>query len=666
VVITFCGGGILSNPFTILGAECNLEVTAELFPNEESGKEMKKSTSTMKQPLCYQAFVLVLEMSYAACFLFADDQQHQSTNHHVLYDGIHTNKLDLKILSRSLQEMSTDQDLFIPPCNTLLGSMTADELRAVASGIVSAFAPDPESFEYTYLESVLVSPIQYGIHVHRICAGCQDVASQVVDDAQAAAVYETFCGPDNYGAVNATFTGLMIVPLSDDETILEGTLKGVIDMHATATAVVPSLMWTMMTSTIDEDMMAPDLESQEFILLQLDAILAGTGLVLVFPDYMGYAENSLELYKGYTIKKAYQTSCVPVVLWARQYLRELTECATELATTVGIKGYSEGGYTAVVLADSLYRMGWNVVQVHAGGGPYDLIAASTKTFELLVNGLYNMRFSHILALVGSSYSSTYMDLPNYQQNQDMLTDSIRLTLVDIIANNTPEPLVRESMQYDDPVDLLRQLFDAEYLDFVNASVTVGNMDPCGSTPQEELEQQNVDKICKAFQLNVIAEMLQNAPFKISVCHSADDEVVPAESVPDLSGNDNVVFIPAQGSHNEAGGECIFGALLYYLGTEFRSLTVEPLHSTAGCDAPIGSPVATLDSSSEITSTAPMDELHDEQAGISTTIEPTDEVTEAGTSGSFGVKSLSCLIRVLTSVAVPMLWKIIFGDVHTSL
>jgi hypothetical protein len=306
---------------------------------------------------------------------------------------------------------------------------------------------------------------------------------------------------------------------------------------------------------------------------------------------MGYAENSLELYKGYTIKKAYQTSCVPVVLWARQYLRELTECATELATTVGIKGYSEGGYTAVVLADSLYRMGWNVVQVHAGGGPYDLIVASMKTVEQIMNGIYDMRFSHILALVGSSYSSTYMDLPNYQQNQDMLTDSIRLTLVDIIANNTPEPLVRESIDYDDPVDLLRQLFDAAYLDFVNASVTAGNMDPCGSTPQEELERQNVDKICKAFQMNVIVEMLQNAPFNVDVCHSADDEVVHIESVPDLSGNENLVFVPVQGSHKEAGRECIFLALLYYLGPEFRAVTVDPLNSTAG-----GSRAAILDHS----------------------------------------------------------------------
>jgi hypothetical protein len=415
-------------------------------------------------------------------------------------------EIDLKVLSlsRSLQEiMSTDQDNhYIPPCNTLVGSMTADELREVASSIAGAIAPDPESLEYTFLNSLLVAPIQHGIQVHRICAGCQDVVSPVLNDTKQQAtadVYQTFCGPDNYGAVNATFSGLMMVPLADDETILNGTLKGVIDMHTTATTLVPSLMWTMMmmqSTSTDEDTTEapPDLDSQEYIMLQLDAIIAATGQVLVFPDYMGYAENAYQLYKGYTIKKAYQTSCVPIVLWARQYLRELTECRTELSTTVGIKGYSEGGYAAVVLADSLHRMGWNIVQVHAGGGPYDIIAASTKTFERIMNGSYNMRFRYILALVGSSYSSTYRDLPNYQENQDFLSDRIRFTLVDLIANNTPEDIILESMPYDDPVDVLRLIFDDDYFEFINASVTAGNIDPCASTPQEELERQNVDNI----------------------------------------------------------------------------------------------------------------------------------------------------------------------------
>jgi hypothetical protein len=597
--------------------------------------------------------VWALQLSCAGSYLLTDDQQKRSINQYKGSDGIQPNMLDLKVLSRSLEETTADNGFFIPPCNMVLGSMTADELRAVASGIVEAFAPDPDSFEYSYLQSVLVSPIQHGIEVHRICAGCDDVSPQVLHDGEAADVFEEFCGPHNYGAVNATFSGLMMVPLSDDNSMLDGTLKGVIDMHPTSTALVPSLMWGRMQSAV---MVNPDMESQENILLQVDAILAGTGQVLVFPDYMGYAENALELYKGYTIKKAYQTSCVPIVLWARQYVRELTNCATQLSTTVGIKGYSEGGYTAVVLADTLYRMGWNVVQVHAGGGPYDLIAATTKTFERIVNGTYDMRFRHILALVGSSYSSTYKDLPNYQQNQDLLTDSIRSTLVNIIVNNTPEPIVRESIPYEDPADVLRLLFDANYLEFVNASIITGNFDPCRSSSQEELEQGKVDKICKAFQMNVIVEVLQNAPFNVSVCHSPDDEVVPAESVPDLSGNENLTFVPAKGSHNEAGGECIFTALLYYLGQEFQSMTVQQLHSTAGCDATGGSPGATNNPTTETTTTIPMEGQEDEQTISPTTTTPMEDAMEGGSSGGFRLDFFPCSIRVLIYLALVVLYQ----------
>jgi hypothetical protein len=552
----------------------------------------------MRQLAILNLFFLALHLSCANGG-FVDSTSRETLQHDFL-GGEHLNQLNLKVLSRHLQEDTTDQELFIPPCNTVLGTMSADELRTFANGLVIAIAPDPESFEYTYLQSTLVTPIQHGIQVHRICAGCQDVASQVQDDAEAAAVFETFCGRENYGAVNATFSGLMMVPMAeDDESILPGTLKGIIDMHPTAIAVVPSLMWTMQQS--GEESVPVEGDSEEDFLLVVDAILAGTGQVMVFPDYMGYAENGDELYKGYTIQKAYQTSSIPIVLWAQEYLRQQTDCATALSTTVGVKGYSEGGYTAVVLADVLHRMGWNVVQVHAGGGPYDLIAATTKTFERIANGLYDTRFRHILALVGSSYSSTYVDLPNYQQNQDMLTEDIRPTLVELIANSTPEPIVRESMPFEDQTDLLQLLFNDEYLAFVNRSVSEGNFDPCGSTPREELEIENVDKICEAFQLNVIVETLQNAPFKVTVCHSADDEVVPVESVPDLSGNDNLVFVPAQGGHNEAGGECIFGALLYYLSSAFQSVSVDPIHSTTGCSASEGS-----ESSPAETTSAPSD------------------------------------------------------------
>jgi hypothetical protein len=488
-------------------------------------------------------------------------------------------------ISRSLQPVD-DSEIYIPPCNSLLATLTADELRVRSQGLVDSIATDPESFEYTYLQSILVNPIQYGIQVHRLCAGCEDVS--VAEEAEE--VFDTFCGPDNYGATNATFTGLMMVPVMNDTTVLEGTLKGIIDMHPTSTVLVPSILWPTTPQNPGEDTIPVDEEEvgQEVFLLQLDSVLAATGQVMVFPDYMGYAENAEELYKGYTIKKAYETSSVPIVLWAQDYLRDITDCATAMSNTVGVKGYSEGGYTALVLADVLYRMGWDVVNVHAGGGPYNLTAATTRTYELIANGEYDMGFRHILALVGSSYSSTYRDLPNYE-SQDMLRDEIRPTIVNIITNSTSEPIVREFMPYEQQSDVLDLLFNEDYVDFINASVSIGILDPCASLSEEELMELNVDLICEAFRLNDVSNMLQTVPYPVEVCHSPADKIVPIESVPDLSGNSNITFTEVEGNHNDAGGACIFNGLVYFLSPAWQELTVEPLHSTLGCDALLDEP-----------------------------------------------------------------------------
>jgi hypothetical protein len=543
-----------------------------------------------------------------------------------LADIIKISTLDTSKLSRSLQETAQDQESVIPPCNTVLGSLTSDELRAIAKDIVDLIAPDPDSFEYSFLQTILVDPIQYGIQVHRICAGCQDVSPT----AEGAQVFDTFCGPANYGAVNATFSGLMFLPTidgGDDGMILNGTLKGVIDMHPTSSASVPSIMWNM-SSINGEGSIAVNADSQNNLLLLVDSIISSTGQVLIFPDYMGYAENAQELYKGYTIKKAYETSCVPIVLWAQKYTRELTNCTTELSSTVGVKGYSEGGYSSIVLADALHRMGWNIVHVHAGGGPYDMIVATTKTFERISNGLYDMRFRHILAMVGSSYSSTYADLPNYQQNQDMLKQEIRSTLVSLLTNSTPEPIIRNYMPYEDQRDILNLLFNDVFLEFVNASVSAGNFDPCAMASQEELDEKNLSLTCDAFQLNVVSELLQNAPYNVTVCHSPDDEVVPFGSVPDLSGNENVTFTLAEGSHNDAGGVCILNSLLYFLSPEFTSVTVNPLHSTSGCSSSGGDlPPTTV-----------------------TTNDPMDNNTLDIKSGSHGLGSVSSLTLVIVFIA----------------
>ena len=557
---------------------------------------------------------------------------------------------------RFLQETADDQDLVIPPCNTMLGSMTAEELTDVAQGIIEFIAGnDTTSFEYIYLSSVVVAPIQYGVQVHRICAGCEDVVNEKSLSSEETAapsreVFETFCGPDNYGATNATFSGLLMVPMSEDGTLVSGTLKGVIDMHPTAIAVVPSLMWQVSSNNDNEAE-----GSMEDLLLQLDAVLCSTSQILIFPDYMGYAENAKELYKGYTIKKAYETSAVPIVLFARMYIRELSDCQTEMSTTVGVKGYSEGGYSAMILADILYRMGWTIVNVHAGGGSYDMIAATAKTYERISNSLYDMEFRHILALVGSSYSSTYTDLPNYERSQDLLATGSRDFIVSLITNSTPEPVVRDNIPYDEQPDVLNLLFNADFLNFLSESVSLGSFDPCSDKTLVELEERQMDLICASFQLNDISAMLQNAPYPVEVCHSRDDEVVPFESVPDLS-DSTVNLNIIGGSHNDAAGECIFNALLYFLSQPFQSIVAEPNHFLAGCSSADDGSEGVDEGNTDAFSSQPTSLAPSPTAGPGADAKPTNSTSKAtvapseGSSGTLSYFQTSSELRTLASLA----------------
>merc|ERR1719343_800633 len=119
---------------------------------------------------------------------------------------------------------------------------------------------------------------------------------------------------------------------------------------------------------------------------------------------------------------------------------------------------------------------------------------------------------------------------------------------------------------------------------MNDSIAMGSLDPCSTLSEDELKELNVDLICAAFELNDVTSVLQNVQYPVTVCHSPTDEIVPIESVPDLTGNDNISYTEVEGSHNEAGGTCIFNGLLYFLSPAWQTLTLEAMHSTNGCDA----------------------------------------------------------------------------------
>ena len=128
-------------------------------------------------------------------------------------------------------------------------------------------------------------------------------------------------------------------------------------------------------------------------------IMAASGNVALAPDSLGYGASydyfkryvshatdipvaaavtvliSLPrspFFTSYLVKKAYQTSAIPLWLKAQQLIVDETGCETELANTVVVSGYSEGGYGSVAIAQALDCLGVEIIKLQAGGGPYKL------------------------------------------------------------------------------------------------------------------------------------------------------------------------------------------------------------------------------------------------------------------------------------------------------
>jgi len=77
-------------------------------------------------------------------------------------------------------------------------------------------------------------------------------------------------------------------------------------------------------------------------------------------------------FRSYLIRRAYQTSTMPLWFKAKELVRTETNCTSELVDFVTVNGYSEGGYAALAVAASMANSGVQVIGAYAGAGPYRL------------------------------------------------------------------------------------------------------------------------------------------------------------------------------------------------------------------------------------------------------------------------------------------------------
>ena len=440
----------------------------------------------------------------------------------------------------------------VASCNQVVDTLNLTMLsELLGNAIDSAVAPG--SAENSFLRTSFLAKLSHGVEIRRICAGCSNVTLD-------SPVFQDYCGPHVYGSA-AQFSGLLMVPLTESNEKLPGTLKGVIDMHVSTLTQIPSISWGA--------------DNPNNITLLFDAAIASTGVIVIAPDYMGYGESA-EIYKAYVVRKSYATSVVPLWFWTNRMLAEETHCTTNLGGGALLMGYSEGGYASVAVADALHQLGVDIFRVESGGGPYRVARSILGIVQNIDAGIFLTRRRYILAMIGSAYSSTYSGIANFNRSQNLLAVEKRNLFVNLLNASASENGVNQEI----PTSDILSIFDARLVDFARNAIAEGNFEPCSNTTV--LSQ--FEFLCEALKENDLTKTLENVVYPVDVCQSPDDDLVVYENVPNFTANPLLSYIPASGTHNDAAIQCLLVALLVAVGEEFHAYAPPNTQSNGGCSS----------------------------------------------------------------------------------
>jgi len=210
--------------------------------------------------------------------------------------------------------------------------------------------------------------------------------------------------------------------------------------------------------------------TDDSVLFQI--LLSSNGYVGISPDYLGYGD-SYEYFKSFLVKKAYQTSFVPLWLKAQQIIATETSCQSELANDVVVTGYSEGGFAAVAISDAMHCMGVNVIKMLVGGAPYQI---ASEQFLSMHDDIKNQKYPesklNLLVLMGTAYSARpdllnvksippQLLLANSWTDADGTTFSITDTISKTMEGASFDQLNKYLNTYpSDPLDVFNPVFDA--------------------------------------------------------------------------------------------------------------------------------------------------------------------------------------------------------------
>lgn len=401
---------------------------------------------------------------------------------------------------------------------------------------------------------------------------------------------EKYCGTTVYG-YDAIFSALVTYPLGENNAIKDGLLPTYVYSRPTTFDVTAASTGTN-----------ADFSSVEN-LKNIDAIFAFiatmvNGHIGLSPDFMGYGgvskgNDGWIPRHGYVVRNSYVTSTLPVWTKAQAYLKEETDCKSDVADVAFYGGYSEGAYASIAVAEGL-REAFNIqpLRVSAGGGPYRW--STEQFYRIFENGpeseteflVTNTGREFYTLLLGGSYSSTNTGLANYNNdqgnnnnnnNQDLFTPEFRtlgLSLINdtsLTQSEVNQQLVEVLIGNGSTTKRLDGIWNANILTLFRTAAQNGVRDFCNPDYVGNIVGKT-DKFCEALKENDLIETIMNVQYPIEFCHSTNDEVIFYENLPDVSLNSQYLKLltPKDTDHLQAGVECLTDEVQAIAGGLFGS------------------------------------------------------------------------------------------------
>ena len=192
---------------------------------------------------------------------------------------------------------------------------------------------------------------------------------------------------------------------ANEPTTASAVLMVPTGLGANCTGPRPVLLYAHGTTT-DRAFTMDNLQNTET--LNLVAIFATKGYIVVAPNYAGYDTSALD-YHPYLIADQQSKDMIDALTASRTALPLASATLTQDNGQLFITGYSQGGYVAMATQRAMQAAGMTVTAAAPMSGPYALAAFVDAVFYGEVNGDAPVSSTLLLTAYQKAYGNIYSD-----------------------------------------------------------------------------------------------------------------------------------------------------------------------------------------------------------------------------------------------------------------